>query len=161
MAVALPLILLLGTNPLWAEAQSDAPRSYVAQIMGLVTEQDEKIVSEAMAEWETIDRFEISRTAHRMKFTVAQPVSEGELTERLTGTGTAVLWLAEVVADGSLSGASYETHAFPVFVDTGDPAGDNARYDADKATWLAAHPDWVDKNTRPDGQTGTEAVSDK
>ena len=128
----------------------------MAQIIGLVTELDEKVLHEALNGWEVIGRFEVSRSAHRFKFTATAVVSEAELTERLTGTGAAVLWLADVQPDGSLSSASYEAHAFPVFEDTGDPAADNARYDADKAAWWAAHPGWVDKNTRPDTHTATE-----
>ncbi len=150
------LILALSTTPLPADAQGDTPHAYVAQITGLVTELDEKVVYEALNGWEVVGHFEVSGSAHRFKFTATAVVSEAELTDRLTGTGTAVLWLADVQPDGSLSSASYEAHAFPVFEDTGEPAADNARYDADKSAWLAAHPGWVDKNTRPDTHHGTE-----
>lgn len=155
------LFLHLCIAPLLADAQDNAPLSYVAHIIGLVTELDEKFVHEAVNDWPAIEGFEVAAAAHRMKFTALQPVSEGDLTERLAGTGTAVLWLAEVQADGSLSSASYEAHAFPVYVDTGDPAADNARYDADKAAWLAAHPGWVDKNTRPDVYHGAVIEAEK
>lgn len=150
------LLFVLSNAPLQAHAQNDAPRSYVAQVTGLITELDEKSVFEALSGWEALERIDLSRAAHRLKFATTQPVSDGELAARLAGTGTGVFWLAEVQANGSLSGASYEANAFPVFEDTGDPVADNARYDADKAAWLSAHPGWVDENTRPDEHTGTE-----
>ena len=128
----------------------------MAQITGLLTELDEKVLHEALNDREALGHIEVSRPAHRLKFTATRVVSEAELTEWLTGTGTAVLWMADVQPDGSLSSASFEAHAFPVYEDTGNPAADNARYDADKAEWLAAHPGWVDKNTRPDEHPGAE-----
>jgi hypothetical protein len=33
------------------------------------------------------------------------------------------------------------TDAAPVYVNTGDPAKDNARYELEKKTWIAVHPD--------------------
>lgn len=157
IGAAAAFFFLLSLPPLLVKGQSDTPHAYVAQITGIITELDEKLVYEAVNGWEAIGHMEVSRAAHRMKFIAAQPVSEGDLTERLAGTGTAVFWLAEVQPDGSLSSASYEANAFPVYEDTGDPAADNARYDADKAAWLAAHPDWVDVNTRPVGHIGSES----
>ncbi len=144
---------------LTARAQENTDHRYVAQLTGLLTEQHEKLLNDAVNGWEAAEQFKVSRHAHRLKFTASRSVSEGELSERLTGTGARVFWLAEVQADGSLAGASYEAHAFPVFENTGDPAADNARYEADKAAWLAAHPGWVDDNTR--SNEGTEAESEK
>lgn len=152
---ALSFLFVLSLIPTLVKGQSDTPHAYVAQITGLITELDEKLVYEAVNGWAPIEDFELSRSAHRLKFTAIQPVGEGELTERLAGTGTTVFWLAEVQADGTLVGDSYVLHAFPVFQDTGDPAADNARYDADKASWMAAHPGWVDVNTLWDRERGT------
>lgn len=144
---------------LTAEAQENTDHRYAAQLTGLLTEQHEKLLNDAVNGWEIVHRSKVSRHAHRLKFTASRPVTEAELSQRLTGTGTDVFWLAEVQADGSLTGASYEAHAFPVFENTGDPAADNARYEADKAAWLAAHPGWVDENTR--SNEGAEAGSEK
>lgn len=135
--------------------------AYVAQLTGLISEQDEKLVTEALVGREEIDRFEISREAHRLKFTATHQISDGELAALLNGTGAVPLWLAVVQDDGTLSGISYDAHAFPVYSDTGDPAADNATYDAAKAAWLAAHPGWVDVNTRPFGSWAMEAVNEK
>lgn len=156
LPTAIAVLLILANAPLSADAQDAAPRSYLAQIIGLVTELDEKTVHEAVNGWEAIERIDVSRAAHRLKFAANRSVSEDELRERLSGTGTEVFWMAEVQADGGLVGASYDAHAFPMFEDTGNPVADNARYDADKTAWLAAHPGWVDKNTRPDEHAGTD-----
>ena len=160
-----PLAVILTVLMTWttgiAAAQGDQSLAYIAQVMGLISDQDEKLVNEALNDWDAIDGFEVSCAAHRVKLSAHHPVSEGELTERLAGTGTALLWLAEVQADGSLAGPSYVAHAFPVYVDTGDPVGDNARYDMDKAAWLAAHPGWVDANTRPIEHGGAQPEIEK
>lgn len=152
-------VLLLANAPLTGKAQENADHRYVAQIIGLLTEQHEKLLNDAMSDWEVVEQFKVSRQAHRVKFTTSRPVDEAELSTHLTGTGSHVFWLAEVQADGSLTGVTYEAHAFPVFQNTGDPAGDNARYQADKAAWLAAHPGWVDENSRSD--EGTEPETEK
>lgn len=142
-----------------APAQDNNDHRYVAQLTGLWTEQHEKLLYDAVNGWEVVEQFKVSHHAHRLKFTASRSVSEGELSERLTGTGARVFWLADVQADGSLTGASYQAHAFPVFENTGDPTADNARYEADKAAWLAAHPGWVDDDIR--SNEGTEAGSEK
>ena len=147
------------TERTWA--QQAAPRAYVAQILGLWSAQDEKSVAEALAGWEAIHELRISLEAHRLKFFAVGPVDEQELNVKLSGTGTSVFWLAEVRADGSFDGDSYDQHAFPVLLDTGDPAADNARYDADKAAWFAAHPGWVDVNSLWDREPGQEHGSVK
>lgn len=135
--------------------------TYVAQLTGLISEQDEKLVTEAMVDREEIARFEVSREAHRVKFIATRQISDSELAELLSGTGAALLWLAAVQDDGTLSGTSYDANAFPVYSDTGDPAADNATYEAAKAAWLAAHPGWVDVNTRPIGSETMEAENEK
>jgi len=150
---------LLANASLIARAQGNTEHRYVVQLTGLLTEQDEKLLNDAVNDWGIVEHFKISRHAHRLKFTASRSVSEGEISEQLTGTGAHVFWLAEAQVDGSLIGASYEAHAFPVFQDTGDPAADNARYEADKAVWLAAHPGWVDENSRANG--GIEAETEK
>lgn len=157
LGAAVTFLFVLFLTPTLIKGQSDTPHAYVAQITGIITELDEKLVYEALNGWEAVGHIEVSRVAHRMKFDADQPVNEGDLTERLAGTGTSVFWFAEVQQDGSLSSASFEAHAFPMYDDTGDPAADNARYDAEKAAWLAAHPDWVDLNTRPAISSGSES----
>lgn len=154
LAALIALVAIWPTTAVYAQEQT--PHAYVAQLVGLLSEQDEKLVTEAVSGWEALTRYEVSRCAHRMKFSSVLPLSEMELTAHLAGTGVSLLWLAELQPDGGLLGPSYAANAFPVFEDTGDPSGDNARYDADKAAWLAAHPGWVDTNTRPIEGHGTQ-----
>jgi hypothetical protein len=42
---------------------------------------------------------------------------------------------------GAVRAAASGGGAAPVYIDTGDPATDNARYEVAKKTWIAAHPD--------------------
>ena len=62
---------------------------------------------------------ETTWTAQGMQIIYIGPIVVGETTERSH---------AEVLPEG-----------FPFFVDTGDPAADNATYEAAKAAWIAAH----------------------
>lgn len=140
--------LFLGIiHPGSAEAQSSGQVAHVVHLLGLWTEHDEKSVSEALDGWDELQGVDVSREAHRVKFSARRTVSDADLTERLAGTGTSVFWVATVQPDGSLSGPSYDLHAFPILQDTGDPAADNAQYEAAKAAWIAAHPGWVDVNS--------------
>jgi len=42
---------------------------------------------------------------------------------------------------GAVRASVSGTVAAPVYIDTGDPATDNTRYELAKKTWIAAHPD--------------------
>ena len=64
---------------------------------------------------------------------------------------------AQVSVNDAVS-ASSETRmlpaSFPIYLDTGDPAADEATYQAAKEAWILAHPDLYEGLTLPAGAAG-------
>jgi len=77
----------------------------------------------------------ISFQAEQLKVRLSSEVSDTEALAALNSGGHHYTLPNPIRSQGQVPDAG------PVFVDTGDPAGDVARYKADKQTWIEAHPD--------------------
>ncbi|MBL0125987.1 MAG: hypothetical protein IPP83_00725 [Flavobacteriales bacterium] len=77
----------------------------------------------------------VSFQAEQLKVRLSSEVSDTEALAALNSGGHHYMLPDPIRSQGQVPDAG------PVFVDTGDPAGDVARYKADKQTWIEAHPD--------------------
>lgn len=75
----------------------------------------------------------VSAEGNQLKVRIASRVSKAALLDALNSAGAGYSDANDV---RSASGS-----AMPTRIDTGDPDGDDARYDAAKRAWIEAHPD--------------------
>lgn len=84
--------------------------------------------------------------------------------EALEGTWTAqgmhIIYIGAIVVGEVVERTHRQVlpEDFPIFIDTGDPAGDNAAYDAAKAAWIAAHPGEYEYMSVPPATTSDPAT---
>lgn len=75
----------------------------------------------------------VSAEGSQLKVRIASGVNGADLLNALNGSGIAYVAI-------NRDRAFTET-GMPVRIDTGDPSGDDARYDAAKRAWIEHHPD--------------------
>lgn len=93
----------------------------------------------AVTEWIDVMDIDLEQQDQVLRFTTSSAVDLTTLSGRIANTG----YQAQGLQCRSNSGAviSEGLPPYPVFEDTGDEAGDNARFDAAKADWIREHPE--------------------
>ncbi len=85
----------------------------------------------------------LSFDGSRLKVRTKAALSDQDLLTALNSTNTGVYQLGPLPVRMGVGGT------MPVRMDTGDPAGDDARYAAAKAAWIVAHPDAYEQMIAP------------
>lgn len=137
-------IVLLSSTTL--VAQED--RMFLAQLAGLTDRDHEKILDEAMHDWNVQTWFDVDLIDQRMKFTADQAVDRTMLAEYLAPYGFSVLSVGEPALDGTTDGEGTDVGPFPVYLNTGNDATDAQAYENAKRAWLATNPGWIEHHVQ-------------
>ncbi len=109
----------------------------------------EKFIHEALRSQEPDMGIWVDRPNKQVKLRTHVVLDRSALENIWTPAGLVIVHMGPIGASHGIERAGTAPMAgFPLFIDTGDPQGDAARYDSAKATWIQGHPKEYEVLTR-------------
>jgi hypothetical protein len=137
--------LLFTLLPFCTVAQKPVLYDYLIQFSGSIGPEEHKAILSALNAQDPDIMMSVSVATGKAKARTQVHLSQSQLEAELAPFGLGVEFiLVGVPGDPATRMAMQDFFdGFPVYIDTGDPAADNAAYEAAKQAWLAAHPDGI------------------
>lgn len=132
--------------------------TFHAVVSNMTTTLQEKQVLSTLYAADPIGEFSVDRTEGSIRIKTGQQVEEVHLASMLEEYGVDLVTFTQpdrpTIAEPIPTPVQHGTRKvrladMPLYIDTGDPTKDNARYDAAKATWIATHPAMYEELTAP------------
>ncbi len=126
-----------------ADAQKQIKHDFMLHVTGMNGRDQEKIVHAVINDQDPSALVSIDVPGQRVKVRTGVVLDRQAMEPLLSSFGVSIISLSPLVGLGSNERVSPagSLPGFPVYVPTGDPAHDEAVYQANKASWVAAHPD--------------------
>ena len=139
----LPCLLVL--LPFSSFAQKPTLHDDLIQFTGTIDAEAHKAILSALNAQDPDILMSVSVIAAQAKVRTHAPLSQEQLAIDLAPYGIGVQWiLVGEPGVGALRAMDDpDAGGFPQYVDTGNPAADDATYEAAKQIWLATHPAYV------------------
>lgn len=136
-------------------AQDHTTPVYFIELQPVFSVSDAKHVHEALMANDPGCSVSVDIPTQRIKVRTAIPVVAEHLQASLAGSGLHVVSVTPYSTKSPVarSEGGHAGGGFPVFVDTGNPAQDQANYAAAKAAWVAADPGRYEGAIHPDEGT--------
>ncbi len=126
-----------------ASAQKPMARDLLMRLEGMTTRDQEKAVLGALNDQDPAAVVSVDVPSQQVKIRTGVVLDRPLLEARLGAAGMTILSLGpiSIPAFEQRASASSVLPGFPQFINTDDPANDEAVYQANKAAWIAAHPE--------------------
>lgn len=124
-----------------AWGQKQGPFQYLVEVEGMDALHHQKIVRSAIDDQDPHAKVSLDAAAQLIKLRTSAPMDPDVFRERLAAHDIVVLRFIQQGALQAHRTATGTLPGFPIYFDTGDPANDQADYQARKEAWIAAHPD--------------------
>lgn len=136
------MLLFLGGTALSAMAQKAAELDYLIRFAGPLSSVQEKYIHEVLQGHEPGLGIWVDVPNGQVKVRTHLALDRAALQNQWSAQGTVITELVRLNGGLQLERMELQErpNGFPQFIDTGDPAADNAAYGAAKEAWIAAHP---------------------
>lgn len=124
-------------------AQKPLAHDFMMRVSGMNGRDQEKIVHAAINDQDPLALVSIDAPGQRVKIRTTVHLDRPALEGILGGYGVSIIDIAAIGMEHPTERVSPAASlpGFPVFVNTGNPASDEATYQSGKAAWISAHPD--------------------
>lgn len=123
---------------------------YEARLSGMTSTMQEKRMTARISELDARAEFRFERATQQLSLKTTERLDRPRFEHLLAPCELGLADFVCIVCPPNVTrSASPGDPDMPLFIDTGDPARDHARYDAFKAAWVAANPDQYEELTRP------------
>ncbi len=134
------LFMVAMAMPSWA--QKTAELDYLIRFAGPLTSVQEKYIHEVLQGHEPGLGIWVDALNAQVKVRTHLPLDRADLQSEWSPQGTVIIELVRLNGGLQLERVELQdqVNGFPQFIDTGNPAADNAAYAAAKEAWIATHP---------------------
>jgi|JI10StandDraft_1071094.scaffolds.fasta_scaffold394475_2 hypothetical protein len=125
---------------------------YSARMAGMTSTMHEKQLEGMLVDLDPAGVFKIDRNEGTLEWKSIVPMDRFQFEHRIGRFGLSLLSYEERIGNSDPMPHTERIQRLadmPLYMDTGDPVRDNARYDAYKAAWIATHPEEYLELTRP------------
>jgi|GEM_PF-2312593 len=148
-------VAFIGLGALGAQGQKAPELDQLIRFEEPLSATQEKYVHEGIQGQEAGAQVWVDRPLGQVKVRAHVVLDRVSLQAGWTPLGMRIVYLGPIIQGqpGDRVDQPVSPVGFPVFVDTGDAASDNAAYEAAKASWIAAHPKEygsLNENTQPE-----------
>lgn len=112
----------------------------IVGVENMTDESQRKVLSEVLVAWDPDGTFHISQELQQVDMVIHGTTTRAQFHAHLAASGFGVTFWEPLLPPKGIALNKVGYPGFPKYIETGDRAADDARYDIAKNEWITAHP---------------------